>query len=340
MIEEQNSPPDDPFTVFGPLLADTGIDIDNEEISFTPLTGGVSSDIWRVDIEGKPSLCVKRALAKLKVKADWFAPVSRNAFEVEWYSVAGQLAPGLSPHVHAHKNGMFVMDFLSPEHHLLWKDQLLQGEADPVFAGAVGDGLGRVHSGTANKSDIANRFKTDEAFYDLRLEPYLETTAHAHPDIADCLHHLIGETQTHKCALVHGDVSPKNILSGPKGPVILDAECAWYGDPAFDVAFCINHLLLKCVIAPRAKADLLQCFEAFVEAHNSHVDWEPKAQLEKRVAQLLPGLLLARIDGKSPVEYINNNNDKIFVRTFARRFLIDPTDKLSDITQAWNEAIT
>ena len=47
----------------------------------TPLTGGVSSDIWRVEVADGRSLCVKRALAKLKVAADWEARVSHNAYE-------------------------------------------------------------------------------------------------------------------------------------------------------------------------------------------------------------------------------------------------------------------
>ena len=53
----------------------------------TPLTGGVSSDIWRVDLQPEP-VCVKRALAKLKVAADWRAPVERNAYEADWITVA------------------------------------------------------------------------------------------------------------------------------------------------------------------------------------------------------------------------------------------------------------
>ena len=341
MARTQNAASDDPINVFGPLLARTGIDIRHESITFTPLTGGVSSDIWRVDVAGKPSLCVKRALAKLKVKADWFAPVSRNAFEVAWYQTADALAPGLAPHVHAHDpdNGMFVMDFLSPDDHALWKDRLLKGDADPVFARAVGSVLGRVHAGTADKPDIAAQFKTDDAFYDLRLEPYLEATARAHPDVASWLHHLVSETQSHKRVLVHGDVSPKNILIGPNGPVFLDAECAWYGDPAFDVAFCINHLLLKCLIAPMAVPKLLACFDAFVAAYLAHAEWEPKADLEARIAHLLPGLFLARIDGKSPVEYLTDDTHKTCVRTVARKFLMEPTDTLSDITNTWRETL-
>ena len=316
-----------------------GIDIDQQNIVFTPLTGGVSSDIWRVDIPGRPSLCVKRALAQLKVEAEWFAPVSRNAFEVAWYSAATELVPGCTPRVYSHdpEGGMFIMDFLDPDTHSLWKDKLSKGDADSVFAGSVGNTVGKIHTGTADNDSIADRFKTDDSFYDLRLEPYLAASALRHTDIAARLHYLIDVTQAHKRVLVHGDISPKNILIGPKGPVILDAECAWYGDPAFDVAFCLNHLLLKCLLAPGAIDDLLDSFAAFFQSYRTHIAWEPAGELEQRITHLLPGLLLARIDGKSPVEYIHDTMEKTRVINFARNFLINPADKLSDISTTWKK---
>src|SRR5712691_7894425 len=106
-----------------------------------------------------------------------------------------------------------------------------------------------------------------------------------------------------KRVLVHGDFSPKNILQGASGPVILDAECAWFGDPAFDVAFVLNHLLLKGAWRLQWRARYLDLFRALERAYNAHVDWEPTTALAARIAALLPGLMLARIDGKSPVEY-------------------------------------
>ena len=115
-------------------------------------------------------------------------------------------------------------------------------------------------------------------------------------------------TQANKRALVHGDVSPKNILRGPDGPVFLDAECAWWGDPAFDLAFCLNHLLLKCLWTPSAAAGFLACFDALGAAYLARVAWEPPHALEARAARLLPGLFLARVDGKSPVEYITTEH--------------------------------
>ena len=141
---------------------------------------------------------------------------------------------------------------------------------------------------------------------------------------------------SHK-VLVHGDVSPKNILAGPNGPVILDAECAWFGEPAFDLAFCLNHLLLKCVWTPSAGAAFLACFDALSTSYLAGVDWEPRADTETRAAELLPALLLARIDGKSPVEYITMADEQEKVRRFARPFVASAPARLGEIRQAWAE---
>jgi Ser/Thr protein kinase RdoA (MazF antagonist) len=146
-------------------------------------------------------------------------------------------------------------------------------------------------------------------------------------------------TAATKVALVHGDISPKNILVGPEGPVFLDAECAWYGDPAFDVAFCLNHLLLKCLAAPAATAGFLGCFDALAETYLGGVAWEPAAALEARAAHLLPGLLLGRVDGKSPVEYLTEEADKKCVRQVARRLLASPEERLGAVRAAWREQL-
>ncbi len=134
---------------------------------------------------------------------------------------------------------------------------------------------------------------------------------------------------------MHGDVSPKNILVGPAGPVFLDAECAWWGDPAFDLAFCLNHLLLKCLWTPRARDGFLACFDAMADTYRAGVRWEAADALDARAAHLLPGLFLARVDGKSPVEYITTDADKDRVRRVARALLIAPPARLDVIRQAW-----
>ena len=305
-------------------------------VSGERLTGGVSSDIWRVDLPAGP-ICIKRALAKLRVAADWQAPVERNRYEARWMQRADAAVPGAAPVLLGidDEAGALAMQFLPPERYALWKSQLRDGDADPDFAAQVAAALVRIHAASAAEPAVATQFPTDAIFYDIRLEPYLVATARAHPDRADALRALVATTQANKRALVHGDVSPKNILRGPDGPVFLDAECAWWGDPAFDVAFCLNHLLLKCLWTPWATAGFLACFEAFVSAYRAGVGWEAPAALEGRAAHLLPGLFLARVDGKSPVEYVTSEPDKDRVRRTARALLAQPVESLGDVRQAW-----
>ena len=126
---------------------------------------------------------------------------------------------------------------------------------------------------------------------------------------------------------------------GPEGPVFLDAECAWYGDPAFDLTFCLNHLLLKCLWVPPATDAFLACFEALVGAYLVGVDWEDPREFEARAARLLPGLLLARVDGKSPVEYLTDEGDMEKVRQVAGRLLNRPVARLDEVASLWSSEL-
>lgn len=302
----------------------------------TPLTGGVASDIWRVDAARGP-FCVKRALAKLKVAADWRAPVIRNVYEVAWFEIVADAVPEAVPEILGHdpQSGLFAMAWLDPSDHRLWKADLAAGVADPAVAYAVGDRLGRIHAATAARPDLAARFPTDEIFHAIRLEPYLEAAGRARPEVAAELGALVARTASTRLCLVHGDVSPKNIQVGPTGPLFLDAECAWWGDPAFDLAFCLNHLLLKCLWVPAAAAGFMRCFERMTTAYLAQVDWEDVAALEARVASLLPGLFLARVDGKSPVEYLTEERDRERVRTAAIGWLKAPPTTLATLRGDW-----
>ena len=307
----------------------------------TPLAGGVSSDIWRVDLPAGP-VCVKRALPRLKVAAVWEAPVERNRYEWEWMREAGRIAPSSVPPLVAHdiEAGCFAMGFLDPAAHPLWKAQLRDGIASETTARAVGKRLAAIHGATAGRADVQTRFATDDIFYAIRLEPYLVATAARHPDLADSLQAIVSRTARTKHALVHGDVSPKNILVGPHGPIFLDAECAWYGDPAFDLAFCLNHLLLKCLWTPAASAAFLRSFDVLAETYLAGVEWEARALIEERAARLLPGLFLARVDGKSPVEYITAEADRELVRRTARPLLLEAPATLAAVRGAWAEALS
>ena len=297
------------------------------------LSGGVSSDIWRVELRGGP-ICVKRALPRLRVAQLWEVPVERSRYERMWIETVNAIVPGAAPRVlAADEAGFFAMELL--DGFPLWKARLAEGIADRDFARQVGDRLARIHAATAGDAGVAASFDTDANFHAIRLEPYLLATAKVHPALAPALENLVARTAGTKLALVHGDVSPKNILIGPQGPVFLDAECAWYGDPAFDLAFCLNHLLLKCLWVPARGSAFLKCFDALSEAYLDDVNWESRAGIESRTATLLPGLLLARVDGKSPVEYVTDEKQKDRVRAVASALLRTPPSGLAEVREAW-----
>ncbi len=321
-----------PVAAIGSLLAKAGLVPAGAHAAFEPLTGGIASDIWRV-AAGDRVFAVKRALPKLRVAADWRAPVSRNASEADWLRVAGGIAPDSVPRIlfHDAASGLFAMDFLPPDRYPVWKGQLRDGNADPDFAAAVGATLARIHRATAGDAAIAARFDNDPTFHAIRLEPYLEATAGRHPVLAERLFALSRDTLARHAGLVHGDVSPKNILAGPNGPVFLDAECAWYGDPAFDLAFCLNHLLLKCVWNRAAVPHFLAAFDALADAYFR----AGGVAHEVHAAALLPALFLARIDGKSPVEYIVRDDERALVRGCAVPLVADPPAALAQVRAAW-----
>ena len=328
---------DRPLDILNALRAGGLVGADKEP-AFTPLAGGVSSDIWRVDTAQQGRICVKRALSKLKVEDDWYAPVERNAYEVAWMRTAGAIEPGAAPEVlmHDEASGLFAMPFLDERAYPLWKAQLRDGHADAADAAEVGRRLGRIHAATADDPEVPARFATDEIFHAIRLEPYLLATAARHDDVAGRLGELAEVTAANRVALVHGDVSPKNILIGPEGPVFLDAECAWFGDPAFDVAFCLNHLLLKCLWTPNARPGFLACFEALCEGYVTETTAMADHEIMRRTAHLLPGLFLARVDGKSPVEYVHDETDKDLIRETAKLFLTAPPDHPIEVCQYWH----
>jgi len=303
------------------------------------LTGGVSSDISVVET-GRRRFCVKRALPKLKVAALWEAPVKRNAAEAAYMRAVACWLPHAVPRVLGEDAaaGWFAMDYLAPEDHTLWKAQLLAGLVDPDFVAAVGRDLAIIHARSAADPNIPAAFANDDTFEAIRIEPYLRATGRAHPELAPRFNELAQTTLSTKRALVHGDVSPKNILEGPRGPVFLDAECAWFGDPAFDLAFCLNHLLLKGARARAEKARYNAAFSVLADAYLAGVDWESAADVEGRAAALLPALFLARVDGKSPVEYLKQESERDEVRRCAVPLIADPPHRLKEVVEAWERA--
>jgi 5-methylthioribose kinase len=321
------------------IFVSLGLADADERARVTALAGGVSSGIYRVDLRSG-SYCLKQALPKLKVAKDWSVPVERVFSEIDWLKTVDGIAPGAVPRVMGQDSASksFVMEYLGPEFRN-WKTELLAGRIDISVARATGDVLGRIHAATADNPAMARRFSTDANFFAIRLEPYLVEAARVHPQLSQPLLALVERTAGTRCVLVHGDVSPKNIMVGKTGPVLLDAECAWFGDPAFDLAFCLNHFLLKAAHMPHRNGELMASYRALAHAYWPHVTWEPVGLLEARVASLLPGLTLARVDGKSPVEYLSEPARRR-VRQAAISLVQHTPSTLEQLAGRWAEEFT
>ena len=325
----------DPQAEVRAFLRRHGLLRETEQLALTPLTGGVSSDLWKAEMPDR-TVCVKGALAKLKVGVDWRAPVSRNRVEYDWLRFAAQVCPGQVPRVLAFDGdaGLLAMEFLPPENHPVWKTRLLSGSVDVTAAREVGDLVGRLHSASSADPASASRFATDENFDALRIEPFLRVTAAAHPDLQEQFSMIADATADIHLAVVHGDVTPKNILLGLDGPVLLDAECAWFGDPAFDIALCLTHLLIKAVKMPGLASELGRAAHALVDGHVGHLDWERPEDFGVRVATLVPALALARVDGQSRVEYLDTGQAGQ-VRTIARALMRRPGLTAAAVIDDW-----
>ena len=295
-----------------------------------PLAGGVSCDVWLVDTE-IGQIVVKRPLEKLRVAASWHAPVERGESEVRWLKRARTIDPAMAPEVCAELPGHgFAMRFIPDAP--VWKDELVSGRVDPQFAGLVGSRIAQVHAATAQNADDRAAFANQAMFHALRIDPFLLHVSRNDAELADELRDQANALETHKTALVHGDVSPKNILVTNDGPVFIDAECAVYGDPAFDLAFCITHLLLKTVWLDDPR--MQEAARRMVAAYSDKIDWEPVEPFDLRTGRYTAGLLLARIEGKSPAPYLTAPENIRIVREQARTLLKTPA-AISQLVDHW-----
>ena len=307
-------------------LTGAGIFKDREAIRFKPLTGGVSSDIWLLE-QGGQRWVVKQALDRLKVQDVWMADVRRNVAEQDFIAYLAAFQPQMVPLMVWQNQEVpyFVMEYLAPPWEP-WKTSLLRGDFSTDIAVQAAGLLADLHSHSYRDAAAAQNFNYTPNFYELRVEPYLVTTGKRHPGMQALFEVEAARLMRTREALVHGDFSPKNMMICDSRLVLLDHEVAWYGDPAFDVAFFINHLVLKQIYhagrRPMPHLALLAWQTYFDQVTYPDLD-----HLKQRTARLWLLLFLARVDGKSPVEYLSEAQQQ-FIRTFVTTHL--PTTQSTD----------
>ena len=282
------------------------------------LEGGVSNDVYGVFADSR-RLVVKQSCARLRVADEWVATQERTLNEAAALRFARAVTPEHVPRVvDVDEERLVLVIAAAPATWPSWKQLLLGGVVDVEVATTLGRVLADWQQGsTVPPTDP--RLDDLRAFAQLRLEPYHLTTAKRRPDVADRIHELVAELRERRTAFVHGDFSPKNVLVGERVWVI-DFEVAHYGNPAFDVAFLLSHLALKTVARPAHAAAYTDAAGGFWTAYR---DRGGAATDFAEVGGHTAALLLARVDGKSPVEYLDTRRQAA-VRGAARSLLRAP----------------
>ncbi|MDI6908187.1 phosphotransferase [Nocardioides sp.] len=270
------------------------------------LGGGVSNVVLAID--GPSPLVVKQSLPRLRVEASWSAPQDRILTEAEALTLCASMTPARAPRVLDVDPDRFVLCIeRAPDDWTDWKTALMSGSVEAGVGLELGRTLGAWHAGTTSGEGITSRMSDPTAFEALRIDPYFRTLASVMPSIGPEVERVISRLSSRRRCLVHGDFSPKNVLVSPDATSILviDFEVAHLGDPEFDLAFLLSHLTLKAIHLA-AEAERIDALSgAFLDAYVGAVpdDLHPDcAWLLRHVG----ALLLARVHGKSPAEYLSD----------------------------------
>lgn len=312
--------------------------ISDSQPEFKPLKGGVSSDIYRIKSDDN-TYVVKQALSKLNVEDDWFADTSRNQNEQEFLRFLSDIKPDSVPRLlyNNKEHSFFVMEYLSGDFKN-WKNELMMGLFDERIARNSAELLAGIHNKSWEDERLKKKFNKAENFYELRTEPYLVTTGNRHPDLKNLFIEEAERLKTHQEAIVHGDFSPKNLMVKEDKVVLLDHEVAWFGDPAFDLAFFLNHLYLKMLFHSKKTGKIQDLTKEIWSTYFDRLGNQKRQQMEERTNRLLLMLMLARVDGKSPVEYLEDDQ-KEFVRYFVKKHLPGHSFLQAEINRAWKEKL-
>lgn len=274
------------------------------EATVDTLTGGVSCVVLAVS-NADVDLVVKQALPELKTKAKWVADQRRAIVEADAMQVYHSITPDSVPKLIDCDAAEFTLTMSRlPRSCTNWKIDMLEGRIYPEMGAKLGKVLAAWHNAAAVSDEIKAKFLEGSLFEQLRVTPFYRAVMDKNPDLQPVISNLINEITTVKITLVHGDFSPKNIMATTDHrPIVLDFEVAHIGNPVFDLAFLLAHLLCKIIRAtqPDEKDLLVETAKQFIASYQQTTRLSVAASLPRHIALIA----LARVEGVSPVNYLD-----------------------------------
>ena len=279
----------------------------DETPTFHNLAGGVSNRTVLVERADGSSWVMKQALEKLRVKLDWFSSPTRIHCEAAGLRWMQRAVPDYAPPLIFEDQQEHLLAMMAvPQPHINWKTQLLQGVIEQSSVKQFGWLLGTIQRLALEHPETPALFADRSFFETLRLEPYYRYSAAQVPQAADFINHLIEATRARSLTLVHGDYSPKNVLIYDNRLILLDYEVIHWGDPAFDVGFSLTHFLSKAHALPAHRDKCAAAAYTYWSSYWNQVhDLGFAADLEGYTVRHTLACLLARVAGRSPLEYLD-----------------------------------
>ena len=276
------------------------------------LTGGVSCIVLAID-NPDISIVVKQALPELKTKAKWVADQRRAIVEANAMRVYHQITPESVPELIDCDPEEFTLTMSRLPHTCTnWKIDMLEGRIHPEMGTELGLILAKWHNTAAQSAEIKAGFMEDSLFEQLRVAPFYRAVAAVNANLLTTINTLIAEITQIKITLVHGDFSPKNIMATKENrPIVLDFEVAHTGNPVFDLAFLLAHLLCKTIRTEDVdeKELLIRTATQFLEKYQE----TSRIPVADSLAQHVALIALARVEGVSPVNYLDEPAQQLLV---------------------------
>ena len=316
------------------FLAAHGLPVEGPETSaeVTELGGGVSNMVFAVR-GGSLDVVVKQSLPRLRVEQEWLAKRERVLTEGEALRLTGSLTPGSVPDVLlVDAESCAIVIERAPGGWHTWKDALLTGDIDSSVGARLAAVLATWHRDTEARRDVAERFSDHEAFDQLRVDPYYGAVMRRWPALERPVGRYVEQMLGTRVCLVHGDFSPKNVLVGDAGLWVIDFEVAHVGEPVFDLAFMTNHLMLKAIHRPASAARYRDACLLFYDTYRAEAGSALAFEPPYLVGHV-GCLMVARVDGKSPAEYLTAT-ERLLARSLGTHLLLEPP---GSVQAAWAE---